>query len=412
MQVVHQQCCGLDIHKKTVVACILITSQDGSVQKTVRTFSTMTVDLLALVDWLRAFQVTHIALESTGVYWHPVFNLVEEEVSVILVNAHHMKAVPGRKTDIKDSEWIADLLRHGLLRASFIPPKPIRVLRELTRYRKTLVQERAQEVNRLQKVLEGANIKLAAVATDVLGKSGRDMLQALINGTTDAEVLADLARGLLRKKLAQLQEALEGRVQPHHRTLLRHMLAHIDFLEATLTQLQHDIETNLTPYQEAMELLQSIPGIQAPASATIVAEIGVDMRCFPWDKHLASWAGVCPGNRQSGGKRLSGATTPGNSYLRAMLAEVVWVISHTKDNYLSAQYHRLARRLGKKKAVVAVSHSLLVIIYHMLLTKEPYADLGADYLEKLDTARIQQHHIHRLEPLGYTVTLTPKKLAS
>ena len=361
MQVIHQYCCGLDVHKKTVVACILITSQDGSVQKKVRTFSTMTVDLLALVDWLQASQITHVALESTGVYWHPVFNLLEEDFSIILVNAQHMKALPGRKTDIKDSEWIADLLRHGLLRASFIPPSPIRVLRELTRYRKTLVQERAQEVNRLHKVLEGANIKLAAVATDVLGKSGRDMLTALVEGTTDAVVLADLARGLLRKKLPQLQEALEGRVQAHHRILLRHILAHIDFLEERLTQLQEDIDTDLSPYQEAMELLQSIPGVQTTAAATIVAEIGTDMSRFPSAKHLASWAGVCPGNRQSGGKRFSGATTHGSPYLRAMLAEVVWVISHTKDNYLSAQYHNLARRLGKKKAVVAVSHSLLIM---------------------------------------------------
>jgi transposase len=411
MQVIHQYCCGLDVHKKTVVACILITSLDGTVQKKIRTFSTMTSDLLAFVDWLRAFQITHVALESTGVYWHPVFNLLEEDFSVILVNAQHMKALPGRKTDIKDSEWIADLLRHGLLRPSFIPPSPIRVLRELTRYRKTLVQERAQEVNRLHKTLEGANIKLAAVATDVLGKSGRDMLTALIEGTTDAGLLADLARGLLRKKLPQLQEALEGRVQPHHRTLLRHMLAHIDFLEKTLMQLQQDIETHLSPYEEAVELLQSIPGVQATAAATIIAEIGVDMSRFPSAKHLASWAGVCPGNRQSGGKRFSGATTHGNPYLRAMLAEVVWVISHTKNNYLSAQYHRLVRRLGKKKAVVAVSHSLLVVIYHILRTKQPYADLGADYLEKLDAVRVQQHHIHRLEQLGFTVTLTPNQVA-
>ena len=285
MQVIHQYCCGLDVHKKTVVACILITSQDGSVQKKVRTFSTMTVDLLALVDWLQASQITHVALESTGVYWHPVFNLLEEDFSIILVNAQHMKALPGRKTDIKDSEWIADLLRHGLLRASFIPPSPIRVLRELTRYRKTLVQERAQEVNRLHKVLEGANIKLAAVATDVLGKSGRDMLTALVEGTTDAGVLADLARGLLRKKLPQLQEALEGRVQAHHRILLRHILAHIDFLEERLTQLQEDIDTDLSPYQEAMELLQSIPGVQTTAAATIVAEIGTDRSRFPSAKH-------------------------------------------------------------------------------------------------------------------------------
>lgn len=254
MQVVHQRCGGLDVHKKTVVACILITLLDGIVQKHVRTFSTMTADLLALADWLKAYQVTHVAMESTGVFWKPVFNLLETDVTVILINAQHMKAVPGRKTDIKDSEWIADLLRHGLLKASFIPPQPIRVLRELARYRNSLVQERAQEVNRLQKTLETANIKLAAVATDVLGKSGRDMIQALIDGTTDADVLADLARGLLRKKLPQLQEALLGRVQPHHRFLLAHILAHIDFLDTTLTQLLEEIETHLDPYQEERAL--------------------------------------------------------------------------------------------------------------------------------------------------------------
>jgi transposase len=411
MQVVHQRCCGLDIHKKTVVACVLIMLASGEVQKHVRTFSTMTVDLLALADWLKAFQVTHVAMESTGVFWKPVFNLLEEEVTVILVNAQHMKAVPGRKTDIKDAEWIADLLRHGLLKASFIPPQPIRILRELTRYRNSLIQERAQEVNRLQKTLEGANIKLAAVATDVLGKSGRDMIQAVIDGTTDASVLASLARGLLRKKLPQLQEALFGRVQPHHRVLLRHILAHVDFLDAQLSQLLQEIEMQLAPFQEEQALLESIPGIQATTAAVIIAEIGVDMCVFPSDKHLASWAGLCPGNRQSGGKRLSGATTSGNPYLRSVLTQVAWAVSHTKDNYLSTQYHRLARRLGRKKAIVALAHTILVIIYHVLRTKKPYADLGADYFDKLDTTRIQQHHIRRLEQLGFTVTLTPKEAA-
>src|SRR5436305_14266309 len=377
MQVVHDHCCGLDVHKKTVVACIMVTSPQGVVQKQVRTFSTMTADLLALADWLGASHVTHVAIESTGVFWKPVFNLLEADFAVILVNAQHIKTVPGRKTDVKDSEWIADLLRHGLLKASFIPPQPIRVLREMTRYRTSLIKERAQEVNRLQKTLEGANIKLAAVATDVLGKSGRDMIQALIDGETDAQVLADLARGVLRKKLPQLQEALLGRVQPHHRTLLAHILAHIDFLESTLEQLLAYIEAQLTPYKEERELLTSIPGIADTTAAIIIAEIGVDMEVFPSDKHLASWAGLCPGNRQSGGKRLSGAITGGNPYLRSVLTQVAWAVSHTKDNYLSAQYHRLARRLGRKKAIVALAHSILVINYLFLRIMKPYNVLAS-----------------------------------
>jgi transposase len=381
------------------------------VQKQIRTFSTMTVDLLALADWLETFGVTHIALESTGVYWHPVFNLLEEQHTIVLVNPQHIKAVPGRKTDAKDSEWLADLLRHGLLQASFIPPQPIRAIRTLTRYRKTLVQERAQEVNRLQKVLEGANIKLAAVATDILGLSGRAMLEAMVHGEQDADLLAELARGKLRAKLPQLRQALDGRLQPSHRFLIERILAHIDFLEESLALVHQEIEQALRPFEEAMTLVESIVGIHETAAAAIVAEIGVDMSRFPSAKHLASWAGVCPGNKQSGGKRLSGKPTKGNPYLRAILAEVVWAISHTKANYLSAQYHRLARRLGKKKAVVAVSHSVLVIIYHLLQEKRPYMDLGADYFDKLDTARIERHHIHRLEQLGYAVTLTPKGVA-
>lgn len=411
MQVIHQHCAGLDVHKKTVVACILLTSPEGKVQKQIRTFSTMTVDLLALADWLETFGVTHIALESTGVYWHPVFNLLEEQHTILLVNPQHIKAVPGRKTDAKDSEWLADLLRHGLLQASFIPPRPIRAIRTLTRYRKTLVQERAQEVNRLQKVLEGANIKLAAVATAILGLSGRAMLEAMVHGEQDADLLAELARGKLRAKLPQLRQALDGRLQPSHRFLIERILAHIDFLEESLALVHQEIEQALRPFEEAMTLVESIVGIHETAAAAIVAEIGVDMSRFKSAKHLASWAGVCPGNKQSGGKRLSGKPTKGNPYLRSILAEVVWAVSPTKDNYLSAQYHRLARRLGKKKAVVAVSHSVLVIIYHLLQEKRPYMDLGADYFDKLDTARIERHHIHRLEQLGYAVTLTPKGVA-
>jgi len=408
MQVVYERCCGLDVHKKTVVACVLVTETGGQMQRHIRTFSTMTAGLLALADWLESMSVTVVALESTGVYWRPVFNLLEEGRTIILVNAQHMKAVPGRKTDVKDAEWLADLLRHGLLKASFIPPAPIRELRDLTRYRKTLVQERAQDVNRIQKVLEMANVKLSSVATDVLGKSGRDMLQAIIEGTTDAQVLANLARGLLRKKLPQLQEALDGRVQTHHRILLQHLLAHVAFLEQALEQLQQEIEQRLLPFQEGIRLLMSIPGIAELSAAGILAEIGTDMSRFPSAKHLASWAGVCPGNKQSGGKRLSGKMRKGNVTLRALLAEVVWVISHTKDNYLSAQYHRLARRIGKNKAAMAVAHSVLVIIYHVLRTGEPYRDLGADYFQKQDAKRLAQRSLRQLEALGYEVTLTPK----
>lgn len=411
MQVLYDRCAGLDVHKKTVIVTTLLTQPDGTVQKQTRTFSTMTADLLALEEWLSALGITVVALESTGVYWHPVYNLLEEGRTVILVNPQHMKAVPGRKTDVKDSEWLADLLRHGLLKASFIPPQPIRELRDLTRYRKSLTQARTQEINRLQKVLEGANLKLAAVVTDVLGVSARAMLEALIAGSADAEGLAELARGRLRAKLPQLRRALEGRTQAHHRFLLAQMLTHIDYLEEAIAQVQTEIDQRLQGYEEAVTLLQTIPAVKATAAATIVAEIGVDMRAFPSAKHLASWAGVCPGNKQSGGKRLSGRLTKGNRYMRAILAEVVWSITRTK-NYLAAQYHRLARRKGKRRAVMAVAHSVLVIIYHVLRDKQPYRDLGEDYFDRLDTERVQRYHIHRLEQLGYTVTLLPAQGAA
>ncbi|MFL5627575.1 MAG: IS110 family transposase [Ktedonobacteraceae bacterium] len=292
MRVIYERCCGLDVHKKIVVACILLTQPNGQVQKVVRTFATTTAGLLTLADWLSSLQVTYVAMESTGIFWRPVFNVLEQDHSIILVNAQHMKAVPGRKTDVKDSEWLADLLRHGLLKASFIPTKPTRDLRDLVRYRKTLVYERAQEVNRLQKVLETANIKLASVVSDVLGKSGRSMLAALIEGVSDAEALAKLARGSLRSQLPQLQEALQGQVELHHRVLLQHLFAHITFLEDTIQRLQYDIEQRLSPFEEAMQLLLSIPGIQAITAAAILGEIGSDMSRFPSAKHLASWAGV------------------------------------------------------------------------------------------------------------------------
>jgi transposase len=318
-----------------------------------------------------------------------------------------MKAVPGRKTDVKDSEWLADLLRHGLLKASFIPPKPIRELRELTRYRTPLVQERTQALNRLQKVLESANIKLGTIVTDLLGVSGRAMLDALIADQQVPEKMADLARGRMRRRIPALRQALQGRVTEHHRFLLHQMLSQIDFLEQSIAQVQTQLDRQLAPYQEAMTLLQTIPGISAVSAAAIVAEIGVDVTPFPSAKHLAYWAGLCPGNNQSGGKRRQAGTTSGNRWLRGVLGEVAWVVSHTKDSYLVAHFQRIARRRGTYKAIVALAHTVLVIIYYVLKTRQPYTDLGADYFDKLETARIERHHVRRLEQLGYTVTLTP-----
>jgi len=412
MQVIAERCCGLDVHKKTVVACVLITHGDGTVQRQVRTFATMTADLCALADWLSGWGVTHVAMESTGVYWQPVFNILEDDArTIILVNAQHIKHVPGRKTDVRDAAWLADLLRHGLLRASFIPPAPIRELRELTRYRKTLVQERVAEVNRLHKVLEAANLKLASVASDVLGVSGRDMLAALLAGAQDPDALAELARGQLRAKLPDLRRALVGRVKPHHLVLIGRILAHVDFLEQSIAEVQEEIDRSLAPFDEAVTLLDTIPDVGAVVAATLVAEIGTDMSRFPSHNHLSSWVGFCPGNKQSGGKRLSGKTTKGNSYVRAVLGEVAWTISRSPGTYLHAQYQRIARRRGKNRAIVAVAHSVLVIAYHILKDKRPYSDLGADYFDTLDTARIERHHVHRLEQLGYTVTLSPKEAA-
>jgi transposase len=410
MHVVYARCCGMDVHKKNVVACVLLTHEDGSVQRHVRTFSTMTADLLACLDWLESLQVEIVALESTGVYWKPVFNLLEGHLQVLLVNAQHRKAVPGRKTDVKDSEWIADLLRHGLLTASFIPPAPIRELRDLTRYRKTLIQERAQEINRVQKVLETANLKLASVASDVLGKSGRDMLDALVAGQRDAEVLASLARGRLRAKLPELRLALDGRLQPHQTVLLQQLLAHIDFLDESLERLHEEISQRLVPFEEEVGVLESLPVVLEVAAAVVIAEVGVDMSRFPSAKHLASWVGVCPGNRVSAGKRLSGKTTKGNRYLRAVLCQIAWVIARCKEpNYLTAQYHRIARRRGKKRAIVAVAHSLVVIIYHLLRDKNPYQDLGAEFFTQMDARRLEQQAVARLEQLGFQVALSPKQ---
>lgn len=410
MEVLYERCCGLDVHKNTVVACVMITPATGRVKKTVRTFGTTTAEILALRDWIDAQQVSHLALESTGIFWRPLYNLLEDGHTVILVNAHHMKSVPGRKTDVKDSEWIADLLRHGLLKASFIPPKPIRNVRDLMRYRKSLVYMRTAEINRLQKVLETANIKLASVATNVLGQSGRQMIEALIEGEDDPQTLTDLALGKLRAKLPQLQKALEGRVEAHHRLLLKQILAHIDFLEQQMEQLLAEIEVRMAPFKEFLDLLMTIPGIQLLTALTILSEIGVDLTSFPSAKHFASWIGVCPGNKKSAGKQLSGQTTKGNVYLRAALAEVCWCLSRMKDNYLSAQFHRFARRMVKPKAALATSHSIAVIVYHVLTKKKPYQDLGPTYLDSLDGERMRKQAVRRLEALGYAVSLAPKEV--
>jgi len=405
VNLLYPRCAGLDVHKETVVACLMITATNGKSRKEIRTFATTTSGLTSLSDWLKSHEATHVAMESTGVFWRPVFNILEGSFQVILVNAQHMKAVPGKKTDTLDCQWIADLLRHGLLAASFIPPKAIRDLRDLVRSRKSLVQQRAQTINRVQKVLETANIKLSCVASDVLGKSGRDMIEAISAGVSDAETLADLARGRLRSKLPALREALDGRVDATHRVLLRHLLDVIDFLQGKIDQISVDIDEYLRPYEPQIALLMQIPGIGRIAAAAILAEIGTDMSRFPSAKHLASWAGVAPGNRQSGGKRMRAKTNKGDKHLRAVLAEVVWVISHTHDNYLSAQYHRLAHRIGKKRAIVATSHSVLNIIYHMLRANEDYHDLGPHFFETLDTTRQRDTAVRRLQALGYKVTL-------
>jgi transposase len=406
MEVVYRRCAGLDVHKETVVACVIIREGTKPI-KDIRTFQTMTNDLMVLHDWLQAKGVTHVAMESTGVYWKPIYNLLEGCFEVLLVNAAHIKAVPGRKTDVKDSEWIADLLAHGLLRGSFIPPQDIRDLRDLTRYRKSLTDERVREINRLQKLLETANIKLSSVATDVMGVSGRLMVEALIAGNTDPEVLADLAKGKLRKKLGLLREALNGRFRPHHQFMLGQIVAHLDYLDEAIEQLSQEVEQHVDPFFQEIELLDTIPGVDRKIAAAIVAEIGVDMSRFPSSSHLASWAGLCPGNNESAGKRKSGKTRKGDRWLKRFLIEAAFAISHMKDNYLSALYHRLVRRRGVKKAIMAVAHAIIVIAHNMIAKKLPYHEFGADYFDRLNETYIKQSFVKRLESLGWEVTLKP-----
>jgi transposase len=412
MDVIYPRCCGLDVHKKTVAACLITSTAGAEPVKELRTFGTMTADLLALADWLQEAGCTHVAMESTGVYWRPVYNLLEGQCELLVVNAQHIKAVPGRKTDVKDAAWIAELLRHGLLRGSFIPSKPQRQVRELTRYRSTLVQGRAQTLNRLQAVLEDANLKLASVVTDIYGVSARAMLEAILAGERDVEALADLARGRLRTKRDQLKAALEGRVMAHHSFLLTEHLSTLEYLDEAIERVSGEIDQRLTADQEAIALLDTIPGVGQRAAEILIAEIGSDMSRFPSAKHLASWAGMCPGNHESGGKRLSGKTRKGNRWLRQVLIEIAHVASKTKNTYLAAQYKRIAARRGKKRALMAVGHTILTIVYMILTRKQPYQDLGAAYFDQREQHRVERRLVQRLERLGYQVSLQPRALAS
>ena len=412
METIYHCCAGLDVHKTNVVACVRRIDSAGHVHESIQTFGTMTGELLALSDWLAAAGVTHVAMESTGVYWKPIFNLLEGRFEVLLVNPWHLKHVPGRKTDVKDCQWIAQLLQHGLLRGSFVPPKPIRELRDLTRQRSQLVAEKAGVANRIQKVLEDANIKLAAVATDVLGVSGRAMIRALIAGQEDPGELADLARRRLRQKLPALRSALQGKVTEDHRFLLQVLMSHLESLEGLIARLNARIEAAMVPFADEAQRLVTIPGVDQRTAEVIVAEIGTDMERFPSAEHLASWAGLCPGNDQSAGKRRSGHTTKGDRWLRAALTQAAWAASHTKGTYLSAQYHRLAARRGKKRALVALGHTLLTIIYYVLKRGTEYVELGADFLDRLDPERATRQLIKRLEQLGYKVNLEPKQNAA
>ena len=421
MEIVYPRCCGIDVHQKSVTACLLVSGPgERQPQKEVRTFPTMTAGLLALADWLASHQVTHVAMESTGVYWKPVWNVLEGSVELLLANAHHIKQVPGRKTDVRDAEWLAELLRHGLLRPSFVPPPAQRELRELTRLRMARVQARAAELNRLHKTLEAANIKLGAVATDLQGVSARAMLAALVAGETDPAVLAALARGRLRAKLPALEQALTGRCGPHQRFLVAEHLATIDELETGIERLSAEIAARVAPEgteagggagaerpDDPVARLDTIPGVGRRVAEAIVAEIGTEVSRFPTAGHLASWAGLCPGQDESAGKRRSGKTRKGSPWLRTLLVEAAQAAARTKHTYLSARYHRLAARRGHKKAIVALAHTILVIVYHLLREGTVYRELGGTYYDERDRRTVERRLVHRLERLGHHVTLTP-----
>lgn len=403
MEIVYRCCCGLDVHKAFVMACL----RRVGAPPEVRRFGTMTADLEALAAWLAAQGCEAVAMESTGVYWKPVYHVLDGTCPLLLVNAQHLRMVPGRKTDVQDAEWIAELLAHGLLRGSVIPPAWQRELRDLTRFRATLVQERARLINRLQKVLEDANLKLGDVATDVAGVSGRAILHAIAAGATDPQRLADLAKGRLRAQRARLVGALTGRVSAHHRFLLQEHLAHLEALDARVERLSAAIAERTRPFDDLIALVDTIPGLNRRGAENLLAEIGTDMRRYSSAAHLASWAGMCPGHDESAGKRRSGRTRAGNRWLRHTLVEAAHGASFKRDSYLRAHVQRLTRRRGRKRAMVALGHTLLIIVYHVLQTRSPYRDLGANYFDDHDRQHVQRALVRRLERLGYAVTLQP-----
>jgi transposase len=405
MEPIYTSCCGLDVHKRSIQTCIRRLGPDGRIHQETRSFGTMTRDILEMADWLAVAGVTHVTMESTGVYWKPIYNLLEGRFTLLLVNARHVKHVPGRKTDVKDCQWLAQLLQCVLLKGSFIPPRPQRELRELTRHRTQLVAEKTRVANRIQKILEDANIKLASVASDILGASGRDMLRALIAGEQAPEKLADLARRQLRSKIPQLCLALEGQVTEHHRFVLGELLDHLGYLESQIERFTRRIEEVSRPFASAIEALTQVTGLEQRAAQNVVAEIGATMEPFPSEHHLASWSGVCPGSNESGGKRKSGKTSKGNRWLRSALVQAAWSAVRKKDSYFQAQYRRLAARRGKKRAILAVAHSLLTVIYHMLKTGSTFKDLGGDYFDKLNKNRLLPYLVRRIKDLGYQVTL-------
>jgi transposase len=407
MEVVHSICCGLDVHAKTVVACLL--AED---RREFRTYSTMTDDLLKLREWLSSVGCQKVGIESTGVYWRPVFNILEGSVDLALLNARDVKGRRGRKTDKRDSEWIAEMVRYGLVEGSFIPPQNIRELREFTRYRESLVRERTSVANRIQKLIESGNIKLGQVASDVLGVSGRAMLRALAAGEANPQSLTALAQRSLKRKEAELLRALDGQLTTSQRWILAELLDQYEGLEAAIARveerLDEEVRANQDPFApEAVALLQTVPGIGKRAALVVIAEIGLDMTRFPTAGHLASWAGLCPGNHESAGRRSSGRTTKGNAYLRTVLVQAAWAASRTRNTYLAAQYHRLVKRMGRKKALVAVAHSLLIIIYQLLSRRAPYRDLGGDYFDRLKVDEQQRRLIRKLERLGLKVIVEP-----
>jgi transposase len=401
MDIIIEKGCGLDVHKGTVLACIMGTG----IKKEIRTYTTVTNDLLRLKEWLQEAGITHVAMESTGVYWKPVFNILEDHFEVILVNARHVKNVPGRKTDVQDSEWLCRLLRSGLVSGSFIPPRDIRELRDLTRHKRKLIQAITAEKQRVEKVLEDANIKLSSIASDTFGASGKRIIEELIKGKLRAEEMAELSKGRLRQKRGDLKEALVGEVREHHKFMIKVSLKHIRAMEKILSDIERKIQEKIDRhYKEEYQLLQTIPGVKAEAS-TLIAEMGVDMERFPSEDHLSSWAGMSPGNNKSGGKKKPGSTTYGNKCLKTMLTEFAWVASKTKDTYLRSKYHSLVGRRGKKKALVALGHKILIMCYHILKYRRPYKELGVDYLDRKRKDRITRSYIKKLNHLGYEVTL-------